>query len=177
MQGARARKSEKIWCETHMSSIAIPEPIKRLVRQEAGFGCCKCGFPIYDYHHIVTDSTDAEDIMILCPNHHREATEGAMDHDEQLLLKQNPHNILNNWLKGYLKINRTVPVIAIGLSLIIGEGDIIQIDSESLLSLFINEGRLEISLKLYDKSDRLVFHVERNEWMSGDPFPWDMEAK
>jgi len=83
--------------------------------------------------------------MILCPNHHREATEKAMDTGEQLILKHNPHNIVNNRVKGYLKINRTVPAIAIGLSLIIGEGDIIQVDSESLLSLFINEGRLEIA--------------------------------
>ena len=34
---------------------AIPEIVKRQVRQEAGFGCCKCGNPIFEYHHIIKD--------------------------------------------------------------------------------------------------------------------------
>lgn len=31
---------------------AIPESIKRQVRQEAKFGCIFCGSPIIEYHHI-----------------------------------------------------------------------------------------------------------------------------
>jgi hypothetical protein len=30
----------------------IPSEIKRQLRQEAGFGCCICGIPIIEYHHI-----------------------------------------------------------------------------------------------------------------------------
>ena len=41
-----------------MSERDIPDRIKRQLRQEAGFGCCKCGFPIYDYHHIVEFSEE-----------------------------------------------------------------------------------------------------------------------
>ena len=30
----------------------IPEGVKRKLRQEAYFGCVKCGCPIIEYHHI-----------------------------------------------------------------------------------------------------------------------------
>jgi len=50
----------------------VPADVRRRLRQEAGFGCCVCGFPIYDYQHIVPYSVrahfDPPDMMILCPN-------------------------------------------------------------------------------------------------------------
>jgi hypothetical protein len=65
----------------------VPEPVKRQLRQEAGFGCCKCGLPVFQYHHIipreVEDHNRPEDVMVLCPNHHWEVTSGAMLEDEQ----------------------------------------------------------------------------------------------
>jgi len=115
--------------------------------------------------------------MILCPNHHREAIEGAMLKAEQLQYKNKPYNISKNFVEGCLKINQSAPIVTIGFSEIVGEGDFIIVDGESLLSLFINNGRLELSLKLYDQNDNLVAEVERNEWISGDPLPWDLESK
>lgn len=49
----------------------MPLPVKRKLRQEAGFGCCKCGRPIIEYHHIIPYSNDdphfrVEDMMCLC---------------------------------------------------------------------------------------------------------------
>lgn len=155
----------------------IPEPIKRQIRQEAGFGCCKCGFPIIEYHHIVADSQNPEDIMILCPNHHHEATVGAMSQEEQRHLKQNPFNLERGFAAGKLKINQNTPVITFGSNQIIGEGDLIRVDDICLLSSRINDGRLEISLKLYDRDNNLVAEIVNNEWISGDPLPWDLESK
>ena len=57
---------------------AIPEPIKREVRQRCGFGCILCGKLVCDYEHIVPwsecRSHDAENIVLLCTEHHREVT-------------------------------------------------------------------------------------------------------
>lgn len=154
----------------------IPEEVKREVRQQAGFGCCKCGFPITQYHHVVERSEDSKDIMLLCPNHHWEATSRAMTREEQLHHKLNPINIEKDRVQGLLKINQKVPVVTLGTNQIIGEGDFILIDNESLLSLSVKSGVLEISTKLFDPAGQLIAKVENNEWISGDPFPWDLQS-
>ncbi|MEP0824069.1 MAG: hypothetical protein HRF40_01135 [Nitrososphaera sp.] len=40
----------------------------------------------------------------------------------------------------------------------------------------MDNGILELSLKLHDPSGQLLVEIERNEWKSGDPFPWDIES-
>ena len=66
----------------------IPEAVKRRLRQESGFGCCKCGHPLYQYHHIVPYSEVQEDnpetMLTLCPNHHEEADAEAITRAEQI---------------------------------------------------------------------------------------------
>jgi hypothetical protein len=155
---------------------AIPEPVKRIVRQEAGFGCCKCGHPIIEYHHIVKGSQNPEDIMLLCPNDHQEATVGAMLEKEQRFYKSQPYNIQKGFVEGQLKVNQISPVVNIGNNQIIGTGDLLLVDGEILLSLEINEGRLELSMKLYDQQDRQIAEIKKNEWISGNPLPWDLES-
>jgi hypothetical protein len=63
-----------------------PAAVKRQLRQEAAFGCCICGHPIYQYHHIrpfePNHHHDPDDMMLLCPNHHHEATVGALEEAE-----------------------------------------------------------------------------------------------
>jgi hypothetical protein len=155
----------------------IPEPVKRQVRQHDGFGYCECGFPIIEYHHIVKDSRNPEDIMLLCPIHHHEATVGAMLLDSQRSLKSNPFNITRGLVEGTLKVNQKTPVLNLGTNQFVGDGDFILIDGESMLSLEIRDSRLELSMKLYDQNDTLVAEVKGNEWISGNPLPWDLESK
>ena len=92
----------------------IPEPVKRIVRQDAGFGCCKCGLPIIQYHHIIPRSEDPKDIMPLCPLCHDRATKGAMTKAQQIDYKNRPHNIIKGHVKGLLEINTSQPIIIIG---------------------------------------------------------------
>lgn len=155
----------------------IPELIRRKVRQEAGFGCCKCGFPIIQYHHIAKDSSSPEDIMLLCPNHHHEATVGAMLEKEQRFHKENPYNLIEGFVEGQLKVNQKTPVVNVGTNQFIGDGNFLLVDGENLLSIEINEGMLELSMKLYDQEDNLVADIDHNEWISGNPLPWDLEAR
>jgi hypothetical protein len=156
--------------------VEIPEPIRRIVRQEAGFGCCKCGRWVFEYHHIVPRSEKPEDIMLLCPNCHDEATKDLMLIEEQITHKRNPFNIKQGYAQGTLKANHNVPVIKVGTVELVGEGDFIAIDSEALLSLYINSGRLEVSSKLYDPEGELLAQIERNEWITGTAMPWDIES-
>ena len=144
--------------------VPIPEHVKRVVRQDAGFGCCKCGNPIVQYHHIVPRSEDPAEIMTLCPNCHHEATTGAMTKAEQYQHKSHPFNIQQEFVEGKLKVNHELPVITIGSNQFIGDGDFILVDQESLLSLRVNSGRLEISAQLYDNEDIRLASIENNEW-------------
>ena len=74
----------------------IPEAMKRKVRQEAYFGCVKCGCPIIEYHHIEPWSKvkkhEAKNLVALCPNCHREATVGAYYEERVIEDKKNPIN-------------------------------------------------------------------------------------
>jgi hypothetical protein len=127
--------------------------------------------PIVEYHHIVADSKNPDEIMLLCPVHHHEATVGAMPKEEQWNYKKNPYNIERGFVEGQLKVNQTTPVANIGSNQFVGAGDFLIVDGENLLSLRINEGKLELSIKLYDQKDVLVADIQNNEWVSGNPLP------
>jgi hypothetical protein len=160
----------------------IPPGIKRLLRQEAGFGCCKCGRPIIEYHHIIPYSEEAphfrpQDLMCLCPYCHHEATLGAMSEEEQRELKLNPVNILNNKAQGYLKINQTSLILSLGTIQFVTDNEVITMDDKDLISIKINEsGRIDISLLLYDEQNVKILEIIDNEWISGDYIPWDIES-
>lgn len=155
----------------------IPDPIKRIVRQEAGFGCCRCGRPIYEYHHIVPRSKDPADIMILCPLCHHEATVGAMPEKEQWFHKKNPFNIERGYVGGMLKVNQKVLVVDLGNVQFIGDGNFLTVDGHDLFSLTKSpSGRIELSAEIYSRDGKKLAVINHNEWISGDPLPWDIES-
>jgi hypothetical protein len=150
----------------------IPAPIKRIVRQDAGFGCCKCGFPIYQYHHIVPRSKDPADIMTLCPLCHYEATIDAMPEKEQRYFKVNPINIEKGYAEGMLKINQKFLIAELGNVQFIGEGSFLTVDGHDLFSLTKNSsGRIELSAEIYSSDGSKLVVIDHNEWVSGNPLP------
>ncbi len=185
----------------------VPDAIARQLRQEAGFGCCKCGYPVFQYHHIVPYNEDEhfrpEDMMVLCPNCHGMATRGALPRSEQRELKLNPFSVSRGYTNGLLTVTQTNPQIAIrnhavitsetdptwdetavlgpailvGGVATIGLGPILVVDDEVLLSLTSEGGRLEISAKLYDSEGNLLVEIDRNEWKSNDSLPWDLDFR
>lgn len=56
--------------------------MQRAVRQRCSFGCVICGFPLYEYHHIIpyadVKEHSADNLTLLCDGHHREATNGLL---------------------------------------------------------------------------------------------------
>jgi hypothetical protein len=84
----------------------IPAAVDRQLRQEAGFGCCRCGNPIFEYHHIIPWAVEAhfrpEDMMVLCFYHHREFGT-AMPEAEQRTYKSRPYKIQHGPAGGLLR--------------------------------------------------------------------------
>lgn len=157
-----------------------PQPIARQLRQEAGFGCCVCGLPILQYHHIVewTDEHHfrAADMMALCPNHHDQATKRAMPEREQREFKSNPYNIVHGRANGVMEVRQEYCAADFGSVTVVGDGTFLRIGGEEIIGFRLENGKLEFSLRLYGESDDLLLHINRNEWVSGDSLPWDIEA-
>ncbi len=158
----------------------IPADVKRTLRKEAGFGCARCGLPIFEYHHIVPraeeDHNRPEDMVILCPNHHDECTKGAATETEQRAWKARPFNIERGYVEGLLKVNQSYCAVACGSCLMVNDGTQIRIDGEPLLGLSLDGGHVQISLTLHNENDDILVLVQDNEWLSGDPAVWDLEA-
>jgi hypothetical protein len=132
------------------------------------------------YHHIVDWAQEqhfrSQDMMVLCPLHHDQATKRAMPEPEQRRFKANPYNIKRGVAKGLLAVRQDYCAADLASVTIVGEGPFIRIDGENILSFHIGEGNLEISLRLFSETDDLLLDIDRNEWIAGDPLPWDIEA-
>jgi len=74
----------------------IPQDIKREVRQRCGFGCVICGLPLYEYEHMLewaeVERHVAEEITLLCRQHHGEKTNGLLPIDDVQEANRNPYN-------------------------------------------------------------------------------------
>lgn len=61
----------------------IPEDIREQVRKRSGYGCIVCRKIPYDYDHfqksyVESKIHDPDDIILLCPNHHRAKENGQL---------------------------------------------------------------------------------------------------
>ncbi len=160
----------------------LPPDVKLALRQEAVFGCCRCGFPVYDHHHITPYEVEhhfrTEDMMILCPNCHRMATDGVLSESEQRFMKQNPFNSQQGYASGLLAINQTDLVVTGGGIDFVGGRSILSVNGQSLLALGRNaNGTLSLSATLYDDCDRLLAEIVDNEWVASDSLIWDLESR
>jgi hypothetical protein len=163
-----------------MARPSTPDPVARQLRQEAGFGCCVCGNPILQYHHIVEWAAEPHfrvaDMMVLCPLHHDQATKKAMPEDEQRKFKARPRNIVAGLAKGLLAVRQDYCAADFGSITVVGDGTFLRIGGEDIVGFHLEDGNIQISLRLYSESDELLLRIDRNEWLSGDPLPWDIDA-
>ena len=159
---------------------AIPNDVKRTLRQEAGFGCCVCGHPIIEYHHVlprfVEDHNRTEDMMAMCPWHHDEATKGSMPEEVQRHHKANPHNVGRGYAEGLLRVNHEHCAISCGSVQLVNDDLRLTVGDETLLRLRLDGRRVLLSVVLNDENDTALAVIEDNEWVAGDADTWDLQA-
>jgi hypothetical protein len=163
-----------------MDRPPVPEALKRGLRQEAAFGCCFCGYPFIEYHHIepYTDKPihDARTMMVVCPNHHHQCTVGAISEERQQQAKVEPFNKVRGYVNGQFVTDSKVVAVAMGSNLFVGAGFKFVVDGEPLLELRRDPaGRLLLSICLRDAEDNLLLSIVENDWITGEHFPWDLE--
>lgn len=100
----------------------IPSKIKRKVRQRCGFGCVICGLPIYEYDHkpgfANVKRHRAEELTLLCPNHHSEKTKGLLPDIRVEDADRNPFNLRQETTSPYaLWFSGSPPEIILGQQL------------------------------------------------------------
>lgn len=158
---------------------SIPNEIKRGLRIESGFGCCRCGFPFIEYHHIIPYSKvfehNPENMMTVCSRCHDIITSGVISEEEQERLKRNPFNKSSNNVNGEIFLRKNT--ITVGNSKFRCNGPLIVVDGEPIISTTHDlEGNVLLTLSLYDKDNNLLVKIVENEWVIRPSDAWDLES-
>lgn len=159
----------------------VPEDVAQQLRKEAFFGCCRCGKPIIQYHHIVPYEPEhhfrVEDMMVLCVECHDMATKGVLTEAKQRHFKANPHNKKHGYARGLLYVDEPPGTVLLSETSLVGSGCFVSVGDKCLVRLGAGpEGSLELSVALHSKEDKPILTIERNEWIAGDPTLWDLKA-
>lgn len=164
----------------------IPLPIQREVRQRCGFGCVICGMPLYEYEHMEewakVKRHVAEEITLLCDQHHREKTGGLLPKDVVREADKNPYNLRENVSKPYtLHFAGKEAKVEIGgnsfTCLDNGYGTAmipISVDGTPLIGLILADGHLLLNLIVFDEFNNPVLHIKNNQ-LYYSTSPWDIQ--
>lgn len=148
----------------------IPAKIKRALRQEAFFGCVKCGCPIIEYHHIESWSKvkkhEENNLVALCPNCHREANVGAYYKEKVIEDKYNPFNKKSRYVQHKLMLRKYEDVILkLGGNVFCNTQKILNVFGMDLLYFNIgNKGEALLNATFFDEKMRLIAVIRDNEW-------------
>lgn len=160
----------------------IPAAVRRQLRQESGFGCCVCGHPFIQYHHIIPYAEEAhfrpEDMMALCPNDHDLCTKGVISQQEQRESKRRPRNIADNLLRGILYVNSNDLRIELAGGLAINTPNLIvyREDIHILGAKRSTDGRVLVSAIIQDRAGEVVAKLIENQWFALPDQIWDFEC-
>lgn len=151
----------------------IPEDVKLKVRINCGFGCVICGAIPYDYDHLSVSYADAEehdpdDIVLLCPTHHRLKTNGMLSADVIKVAKGMRAGV-NAETRFKLPATSADFDVVWGSTVINSSDNAIVVDGDPILSLRRTENDLEpivISGEFRDHRGRIICRIEENEFIS-----------
>lgn len=156
-------------------SRTIPNHIKRQVRQRCGFGCVICGFPIYEYEHMeewaIVKRHIADEITLLCNNHHRQKTVGLITKEVVKEANKKPFNLIRGsstpftlHFKGKeAKIILGENLLTIHRNNLITKAIIFLVKNIETLSFLIIGENIYFSLKLFDENNNLILNIVNNE--------------
>jgi len=172
--------------EQECNSRNIPLPIQREVRQRCGFGCVICGMPLYEYEHMegwaIVQRHNADEITLLCDQHHREKTAGLLPKEAVCAANGNPYNLREGISKPYdLHFSGKQAEVLIG-----GNGFTcedqgygtamipISVDGTPLIGFILADDHLLLNLVIFDEFNCPVLHIKNNQLFYSTS-PWDIQ--
>lgn len=165
---------------------AISNEIKREVRKRCGFGCVICGLPLYDYEHMEgwanVHRHVAEEITLLCVQHHREKTTGMLPTAKVRESNAHPINIKNGTSNPYeLHFEGNAAEILIGgNSFKVEKNDNftsfqpLVIDGIPIINFTFQDERLLLNIIAFDSDNIPTLQIQDNELVY-DTRAWDIK--
>ncbi len=164
----------------------IPDPVKGAVRQRCGFGCVICGLPLYEYDHLVPWSEvhehDADNILLLCDQHHREKTSGLLPVDTVARASKDPRNLRTGESHPYdLYYSGSHCEAVIGSNLHVWPSLADEmftvpliVDDTPIVLFRAEDGHLLLSVQLFNEKNELLVQIIDNQLVFSAA-PWDVE--
>lgn len=169
-----------------VNSRNMPLPIQREVRQRCGFGCVICGMPLYEYEHMeewaLVERHVADEITLLCDQHHREKTGGLLPKELVRQANADPYNLRERTSKPYsLHFSGKTAEVIIGSNSFTcddqGYGTAmipLSVDGVALVAFLMGDGHLLLNLVVFDEYNVPVLHIKNNQ-LYYSTIPWDIQ--
>lgn len=164
----------------------IPPEIKREVRKRCGFGCVICGMPLYEYEHMeewaLVKRHVAEEITLLCRQHHGEKTNGLLPKEVVAAANKDPCNLKVGFSKShFLHYFGDSVRLAIADSCFSFDGlsdgaffAPLVVDGLVVVGFRVEDGRLFLHFIAFDEMNVPVVQVVDNELIYSSS-SWDVE--
>lgn len=145
-----------------------------------------CGLPLYEYDHLVdwamAHTHVADEITLLCDQHHREKTSGLLSLGQVSEANRLPNNLKHGVSKPYdLHYSGDHCEIVIGSNTFTqsdqGYGTTlipVSIDNVPLLAFVLADGHLLLNLNLVDEFNCLIVQIFNNQLIQTAE-PWDIQ--
>jgi len=165
-------------------SRGIPDTVKRQVRQRCGFGCVRCGFAIYHYHHFDPPFEEAEEhnpdgITLLCGGCHDHVGRGLLSFGTISAHNRNPKCLQRGFSHDVFDVGNQHPIVILGYSTWVNTRVILEAFGLPLLEIESPETTgtpFRLSGVFYDQAGKQIFRIVRNEWQ-GPITNWDIETE
>jgi len=160
----------------------IPELVKRLVRQSAGFGCVVCGSAICEYEHVDPEWHEAKEhnpsqITLLCGSCHSKTTRGIYSKEKIKEAMKLPKCKSIGFTFDYLDFG-VLPRVYFGNTLFYSHKSIINIEDNNIFGFTAPSQPGEpykLNALFHDSDQRPILTITDNIWF-GNPENWDIEC-
>ena len=156
---------------------SLPAAVARQLRQEAGFGCAKCGHPYIEYHHIVPWSQEQHfrpaDMVALCGNCHPSVS--LLGSDRQYAIKANPFNIAEGRFQGAMAYDKRDLKFKVGGNWYADTPIILQLCNTPLISCRLQNSQAMVSLVMLDEEWHQTLVIQDNEIIFRTDDMWDFK--
>ncbi len=160
----------------------IDPRIKRIIRQQCGFGCCICGNALINYEHVDPEFAEAtihdpNKMTLLCYEHHGYVTKGLWSKEKIKAAMKDPAALKKGFSNGMFDFNEESPTIIIGGNSL--NNCIIPFQIQNQPSLIIKppeqKGQpFEVSGNFYDQDGENTLWIVGNEFHTSS-LNWDVD--
>jgi hypothetical protein len=185
----KARAEKKLREEARETLIRTGRPpictkIKRDVRKRCGFGCVICGMPLYEYEHMeewaIVKRHVADEITLLCNQHHREKTNGLLSVAAVRKANSDPINRRGTSSSYPFHAQPATLTINVGNNIFYYKSDlpssgfiVISISAEPILWFTFDGYYLLLNISLFDNENKLILEIRDNELIYSTEL-WDV---